>query len=103
MENMIDKSALWQALKSKNHLLGEPGIRKIDQEEGIEMDDNDEKQIYKNALRKIVELDGEMHEGFLAAGYCTGGESGKYFTKAIQIARTAIADGAMIYAKKQHH
>ena len=55
----------------------------------------DEKHIYKNALKRIVELDRKLQEGFLSAGYLTGGETSKYFSEAIQIARAAISEGAM--------
>ena len=61
----------------------------------------DEKHIYKNALKRIVELDGKLRDRFVSAGYYTSGEAGKYFSEAIQIARLAIAEGAMTYAKKQ--
>ena len=60
-----------------------------------DMNDMDEKQIYKSALKRIVELDGELRNLFLNTGYFTGGESSKYFTKAVDIARTAISEGAM--------
>ena len=64
------------------------------------MNDIDEKYIYKNALKHIVELDEEMRESAFDIGYMTGAEGSKYFSKAIAIARKAISDGAMRYVKK---
>ena len=61
----------------------------------------DEKHIYKNALKRIVELDRKLQEGFLSAGYLTGGETSKYFSEAIQIARAAISEGAMANVGKK--
>ena len=61
----------------------------------------DEKHIYKNALKRIVELDRKLQDGFLSAGYYTGGETSKYFSEAIQIARTAISEGAIANVRKQ--
>lgn len=69
----------------------------------IEMDDNnetDEKHIYKNALRRIIELDTKMHDSILRYGNTMSSESDKYLTEAIKIARVAIAEGAMQYIKK---
>lgn len=66
------------------------------------MDTNiDEKYIYKNALKRIVELDRKLQDCFISAGYYTGGESSKYFSEAIQIARTAISEGAMANVQKK--
>ena len=65
------------------------------------MDSIDEKHIYKNALKRIVELDGKLQENFLQSGYLTGGESSKYFAEAVQIARTAISEGVMANVRKQ--
>ena len=65
------------------------------------MDSIDEKHIYKNALTRIVELDGKLQETFLQSGYLTGGESSKYFAEAVQIARTAISEGVMANVRKQ--
>lgn len=65
------------------------------------MDSIDEKHIYKNALKRIVELDGKLQETFLQSGYLTGGESSKYFAEAVQIARTAITEGIMANVRKQ--
>ena len=65
------------------------------------MDSIDEKNIYKNALKRIVELDGKLQETFLQSGYLTGGESGKYFAEAVQIARTAITEGIMANVRKK--
>lgn len=65
------------------------------------MDSIDEKYIYKNALKRIVELDGKFQETFLRSGYLTGGESSKYFAEAIQIARTAITEGIMANVRKK--
>ena len=65
------------------------------------MDSIDEKHIYKNALKRIVELDGKLQETFLQSGYLTGGESSKYFAEAVQIARTAISEGVMANVRKQ--
>lgn len=65
------------------------------------MDSIDEKHIYKNALKRIVELDGKLQETFLQSGYLTGGESSKYFAEAVQIARTAITEGIMANVRKK--
>ena len=65
------------------------------------MDSIDEKHIYKNALKRIVELDGKLQENFLQSGYLTGGESSKYFAEAVQIARTAISEGVMANVGKK--
>lgn len=65
------------------------------------MDSIDEKHIYKNALKRIVELDGKLQETFLQSGYLTGGESSKYFAEAVQIARTAISEGVMANVGKK--
>lgn len=65
------------------------------------MDSIDEKHIYKNALKRIVELDGKFQENFLQSGYLTGGESSKYFAEAVQIARTAISEGVMANVGKK--
>jgi hypothetical protein len=65
------------------------------------MDSLDEKHIYKNALKRIVELDGKLQESFLQSGYLTGGESSKYFAEAVQIARTAITEGIMANVGKK--
>jgi hypothetical protein len=64
------------------------------------MNDIDEKYIYKNALKRIVELDTKMQDGFLQTGYITGGGDGKYFSEAVRIASAAISEGAMRYAKE---
>ena len=64
------------------------------------MDDIDEKHIYKNALRRIVELDTKMTDSVLQTGYMTGGEGCKLFGEAVRIARTAISEGAMRYVSK---
>lgn len=64
------------------------------------MDSIDEKYIYKNALKRIVELDGKFQDNFLQSGYLTGGESSKYFAEAVQIARTAISEGVMVNVRK---
>lgn len=61
----------------------------------------DEKYIYKNALKRIVELDRKLQDCFISAGYYTGGEASKYFSEAIQIARTAITEGAIANVRKQ--
>lgn len=61
----------------------------------------DEKYIYKNALKRIVELDRQLQDGFMNTGYFTGGETGKYFSEAIQIARSAISEGAMLNVRKK--
>ena len=65
-----------------------------------EIDDIDEKRIYKNALKRIMELDDEMRDSVISVGYVTGTEGSKYFSKAIAIARNAISEGAMRYVKK---
>jgi hypothetical protein len=64
------------------------------------MNDIDEKHIYKNALKRIVELDKKLQDGFLSAGYVTGGETSEYFLEAVQIARRAISEGAMANVRK---
>ena len=61
----------------------------------------DEKYIYKNALKRIVELDSKLQDCFMSAGYYTGGETSKYFSEAIQIARNAISEGAIANVRKQ--
>ena len=64
------------------------------------MDDIEEKHIYKNALKRIVDLDLKLHESAISTGYITGSEGSRYFSEAIAIARKAISDGAMRYVKK---
>ncbi len=61
----------------------------------------DEKHIYKNALKRIVELDRKLQDCFLRAGYYTSGETSKYFSEAIQIARSAISEGAMANVRRR--
>ena len=39
-----------------------------------EIDDIEEKYIYKNALKRIVDLDLKLHEYAVDAGYITGAE-----------------------------
>ena len=65
-----------------------------------EIDDIEEKYIYKNALKRIMELDVEMRNAVINIGYITGAEGSKYFSKAIAIARKAISEGSMRYVKK---
>ena len=65
-----------------------------------EIDDIEEKYIYKNALKRIMDLDVEMHDSVIGIGYMTGAEGSKYFSKAIAIARKAISEGAMRHVKK---
>lgn len=65
-----------------------------------EIDDIDEKYIYKNALKRIVDLDLKLHECAIDAGYITGVEESRYFLEAIGIARKAISEGAMRHVKK---
>ena len=65
------------------------------------MDSIDEKHIYKNALKRIVELDGELQNNFLQSGYLTGGEASKYFAEAVQIASTAISERVMANVRKK--
>ena len=64
------------------------------------MEDIDEKHIYKNALRRIVELDAKMHDSVMQSGYMIGGESSRYFSEAVKIARNAISEGAMRYVSE---
>lgn len=64
------------------------------------MDDIEEKHIYKNALKRIVELDLKLNDSILNQGYVTGCESRNYFTEAVGIARKAISEGAMRYVSK---
>lgn len=61
----------------------------------------DENHIYKNALKRIVELDRKLQDSFISAGYYIGGETSKYFSEAIQIARNAISEGAIANVRKQ--
>lgn len=60
----------------------------------------DEKCIYKNALKRIVALDQKMRSGLIQSGYVTGAEGSKYFSEAIGIAREAIMQGGMLYVKE---
>ena len=47
---------------------------------------------YRNALKRIVQLDKEMDESINRSGYATGGEAGHYFYKAVKVAKEALKD-----------
>ena len=65
-----------------------------------EIDDIEEKYIYKNALRQIVELDAKMRDKIVSSGYVSGVEESKCFIKAVSIARQAISEGALRHVRK---